>query len=79
MTIGTINIRGRNECYVKKEDYDELKEKADRMRELLVVCMDFITKQIDSPYTLSIVETLHEYDETECDGFCLLDDINSAI
>ena len=46
-----------------------------RAIELLNACTQLFNKQLESPYVLNMLEELIYYDECECDGFCLLEDI----
>lgn len=47
----------------------------DRKITLLKACRDLLKKQDNSHFVLNLLsETVH-YDEADCDGNCLLDDI----
>lgn len=47
----------------------------DRAKELLQACFDLLEKQKNSHYVLNLLtETVH-YDDADCDGYCLMDDI----
>lgn len=47
----------------------------DRKIILLRACMELLQKQEESPYVLYLLgETVH-YDDADCDGSCLLEDI----
>ena len=50
-----------------------------RAEELLTVFCEFLEKQIDNHYVLSIVEETHNYDDAECDGFALHADTKIAL
>lgn len=51
----------------------------DRKITLLEACRDLLEKQNRSNYVLDLLsETVH-YDEADCDGYCLLDDIKSEL
>lgn len=51
----------------------------DRKIILLKACRDLLQKQENSHYVLDLLsETVH-YDEAECDGSCLLDDIKAEL
>lgn len=42
---------------------------------LLKACYNLLRKQSESHYVLNLLrETVH-YDDTDCDGYCLMDDI----
>lgn len=47
----------------------------DRAKTLLKATYDLLQKQIESPYVLNLLAETIEYDEAECDGNCLMDDI----
>jgi hypothetical protein len=47
----------------------------DRKITLLKACRDLLKKQNDSPYVLNLLSETVFYDEADCDGNCLLDDI----
>ena len=47
----------------------------DRKEVLLRACYDMLKKIGDSVYALSPFETTVFYDEADCDGHCLMDDI----
>lgn len=46
-----------------------------RAEELLKACTQLFNKQLESLFVLNMLEELIYYDECECDGFCLLEDI----
>lgn len=46
-----------------------------RANELLEAAMKLLAKQEDSMYVLNLLEETVFYDETDCDGSCLLEDI----
>ena len=50
-----------------------------RAEELLNVCVKLLNKQNESGYVLNILEQTVYYDDCECDGYCLLDDIESLL
>lgn len=47
----------------------------DRKTTLLKACRDLLRKQNHSPYVLNLLNETIFYDEANCDGHCLLDDI----
>lgn len=47
----------------------------DRKTTLLKACLQLLQKQEESPYVLDILEETVYYDECECDGSCLMEDI----
>lgn len=47
----------------------------DRKVVLLKACLELLKKQDESPWVLDILsETIH-YDDADCDGHCLMEDI----
>lgn len=48
---------------------------SDRKTVLLQACYDMLKKADDSHYVLNVMATTVRYDEAECDGHCLLEDI----
>lgn len=51
----------------------------DRKVTLLKACRDLLNKQNELPYVLNILEELIFYDGAECDGYCLLEDIEMEL
>lgn len=47
----------------------------DRKVELLKACRDLLNKQTKSSYVLDLLSETVYYDEADCDGYCLLRDI----
>jgi hypothetical protein len=50
-----------------------------RAKELLEACVKLLNKQSESPYVLNLLDELIYYDECECDGNCLLEDIENLL
>ena len=50
-------------------------EALDRAKTLLKATYDLLQKADDSPYVENVLALTVEYDEAECDGSCLMDDI----
>lgn len=50
-------------------------EELDRCRVLLKATYDLLHKQTESPFVLNILEEIVTYDDADCDGYCLMDDI----
>lgn len=46
-----------------------------RAKELLAACVQLLNKQLESPFVLNLLDELIYYDDCECDGNCLMDDI----
>jgi hypothetical protein len=51
----------------------------DRKIILLKACRDLLRKQEDSVYVLNLLEETVFYDDADCDGYCLLDDIEAEL
>lgn len=47
----------------------------DRKTVLLMACRDLLKKQINSIYVLDLLSETVFYDGVDCDGYCLLEDI----
>lgn len=50
-----------------------------RARELLEACTKLLNKQNESSYVLNLLDELVYYDDCECDGSCLLEDIANLL
>lgn len=61
----------------KAEILKEQKQALDRATTLLKVAKRFFEQQKDSPYTLDLLSATEIYDGAECDGYCLVDDIEN--
>ena len=48
-----------------------------RADELLKACQELLMKQQNSLYILNLLDETVFYDESECDGNCLLEDVNT--
>ena len=72
-----------NEChhdgYCKDCEHNEEKgmneEKYNRMKILLKAAFDILKKQKESPYVLNCLATTAIWDDAECDGYCLMEEI----
>lgn len=51
----------------------------DRKTTLLKACRDLLIKQQESSYVLDLLSETIIYDEAECDGNCLLEDIEAEL
>jgi len=51
----------------------------DRKTILLKACLDMLILQAESPYTLNVFEQTVHYDEADCDGLCLMQDIKMEL
>ena len=56
-------------------DTEHEKELLDRAKTLLKATHDLLTKQKNSYYVLNLLAQTIYYDEAECDGNCLMEDI----
>lgn len=54
-------------------------DKEDRGETLLRACLDLLKKQEESAVILNLLETIVFYDEAECDGRCLMEDIENYL
>lgn len=54
-------------------------ETNERAVTLLKACKELLNKQNESAYVLNILEQTVYYDEADCDGGCLLEDINALL
>lgn len=61
------------------EENTKLKQANKRAKVLLKATLDLLQKQKDSYYVLNLLETTSFYDEAECDGYCLFDDIENFL
>lgn len=51
----------------------------DRKITLLKACRDLLKKQEESSYVLNLLDETVFYDEADCDGNCLLNDIETEL
>ena len=51
----------------------------DRKAILLQACLQLLEKQEASHSVLNMLEQTAFYDEAECDGYCLMDDIRDEL
>lgn len=51
----------------------------DRSITLLRACRELLNKQNESSYVLDILEQEVYYDDCNCDGYCLLEDIENLL
>lgn len=51
----------------------------DRKTTLLNACFALLQKQNDSPYVLNLLCETVFYDEADCDGYCLMEDIKNCL
>lgn len=51
----------------------------ERIITLLKACKELLEKQNNSHYVLNLLEQTVNYDDAECDGYCLLEDIENEL
>lgn len=54
-------------------------QQENRSELLLLKTMELLKKQDESPYVLNILEQTVNYDDAECDGSCLVEDIETHL
>lgn len=54
-------------------------EKYKRMQELLVATYEILKKCDEGPYVKNVLEETAFYDGVDCDGFCLMEDIEACL
>ena len=64
--------------YAEQENA-ELKEDADRQRILLQATLDILNKCNEGMYVKNVMEVTAIWDEAECDGYCLRDEIEEIL
>lgn len=76
--IGAMAILRQNRHRKEPRVFDvnkQLKQENKRAKVLLKATLDLLQKQKESHYVLNLLENTVFYDEAECDGYCLFDDI----
>lgn len=77
--------KDKNEAYERgyaqgkkdtEKSIDTYIQALDRAKTLLKATWNLLQKQNETIYVLNMLEELVYYDGTECDGSCLMDDIN---
>lgn len=51
----------------------------DRKVTLLKACYNLLKKQEDSSFVLNLLSEAVYYDEADCDGYCLMEDIKDEL
>ncbi len=51
----------------------------DRKVVLLRACLELLEKQNDSGYVLDLLSETVFYDDADCDGYCLMEDIKDEL
>lgn len=77
-TSGELAICLRSLEDLEKEN-EQLKQENKRANVLLKATLDLLRKQKDSQYVLNLLENTAFYDNAECDGYCLFDDIENFL
>ena len=54
-------------------------EYGDRAMVLLKACFSLLNKQKESRFVLNILEQIVVYDESDCDGYCLMEEIDDYL
>ena len=70
------------ECKKCAEEHRQLAEwlnELKRARVLLKATYELLMKQNDSGYVLNLLSEIIFYDEAECDGCCLMEDIENLL
>lgn len=57
----------------------EMQKENGRAKVLLKATFDLLQKQKESHYVLNLLENTVFYDNAECDGYCLVDDIENFL
>lgn len=50
-----------------------------RQTELLKACLELFKRQDNSRFVLNVLEEHVRYDEADCDGYCLMEDIQNEL
>ena len=70
---GTVKIN------IVEKDNKHNSNMEDRKITLLRACMELLQKQESSHYILDLLSETVYYDEADCDGYCLLEDIKTEL
>ena len=62
-----------------ENEINELKAQVERAKVYLKATSDLLQKQNESHHVLNLLETTVFYDEADCDGYCLKDDIDGFL
>jgi hypothetical protein len=83
---GTVKVDVKNEKEVANywfnrgvECSNDLKAENSRAKILLKAAYDLLQKQQESHFVLNLLEKTVHYDEADCDGYCLQEDISSFL
>lgn len=58
---------------------EQRRKREDRKTVLLRACLDILRKCDQSRFVVSPMEVTTFYDGTDCDGFCLMEDIETEL
>jgi wobble nucleotide-excising tRNase len=72
-----VNVKIENDKL--RNENDELKAQLKRAKVYLKATSDLLQKQNESHYVLNLLETTVFYDEADCDGYCLKDEIDTFL
>jgi len=81
-SYGISFVYSDDEDYVIEQAADLIEKQQvdnDRKTELLKACLSLLEKQNDSPVTLNLLCETVFYDEANCDGYCLIEDIKACL
>lgn len=56
-----------------------MNDKEDRSVVLLRACLDLLLQYKESPFELETLGMTVQYDDAVCDGYCLIDDLQSYL
>jgi hypothetical protein len=74
-----VNHSLQGEIVNVKIENDKLKAQLERAKVYLKATSDLLQKQNESHYVLNLLETTVFYDEADCDGYCLKDEIDTFL
>ncbi len=74
-----VNHSLQGEIMNVKIENDKLKAQLERAKVYLKATSDLLQKQKESHYVLNLLETTVFYDEADCDGYCLKDEIDTFL
>ena len=75
VAAGTLDKYSFSETDVS-DAIDFMENTLDRSKTLLEAAYNLLEKQNESPYVLNILSETVDYDGADCDGSCLMEDIN---
>lgn len=65
--------------WYEKQQNSQKSNITDRKVELLIAAYNLLNKQKKSQYVLNLLSTTVHYDDAECDGSCLMEDIENCL